>query len=191
MLVRRNESCSEMSRMEPHTVRGSLSTKLENICPKLVSSGRPTSPPRVMHDPFSFTSHRSFGTRVSPCPDTGRRGKCFAGAFVSISMLYHRTSTLAQPPSIPRTRYMPPPGMNFDTYFLAFSRLARRSVLFWGHAITSGISAFDAIAASRSADSRHRELNAAASGGIDYFVSSWLFENQELGRLAQRKYSER
>lgn len=113
--------------------------------------------------------------------------------------------------------------MNFEAYFLSFARLARRSVLFWGHAVTSGVSAFDALhprsGVSRDAVDRTREgkgdglagssekggdLGGATPGrveggsalphevgGIDYFVSSWLFEDQSLGRLAQSKYSER
>lgn len=113
--------------------------------------------------------------------------------------------------------------MNVEAYLLSFARLARRSVLFWGHAVTSGVSAFDAL------HSRHRGTGDLAhptgegddgglagsgetgedlgdaearpmggdstypyeAGGIDYFVSSWLFEDKTLGRLAQRKYSER
>lgn len=118
-----------------------------------------------------------------------------------------------------------PEGMNFEAYFLSFARLARRSVLFWGHAVTSGVSAFDALrtrnGATHHAGDRAKEgegeggghvgsseigddLGDATSGraeddstyphevgGIDYFVSSWLFEDKGLGRLAQRKYSER
>lgn len=76
-------------------------------------------------------------------------------------------------------------GMSPESYFLSFARLARRSALFWGHAVTSGISAFDAVAlASDGVRARH-------VGGVDYFVSSWLFEDRVLGRLAQRNYSER
>ncbi len=120
--------------------------------------------------------------------------------------------------------------MNFDSYFLSFSRLARRSVLFWGHAVTSGVGAFDGLRLRNGGDggggddvgsnmgqgedggglSGPRELgdcldNATAGagvgghgatcppeiGGVDYFVSSWLFEDTSLGRRAQRKYSER
>jgi len=33
--------------------------------------------------------------------------------------------------------------MDSLTYFLSFSRLARRQVVFWGHAITTGITAGD------------------------------------------------
>lgn len=33
--------------------------------------------------------------------------------------------------------------------------------------------------------------NPSEVGGIDYFISSWLFEDKMLGRLAQRRYSER
>ena len=62
-------------------------------------------------------------------------------------------------------------GMHSLTYFLGFARLARRSVLFWGHAVTSGIS------------NEH---------GIDYFVSSELFvEDRTDATLGQRDYSER
>lgn len=109
--------------------------------------------------------------------------------------------------------------MNFEAYFLSFARLARRSVLFWGHAVTSGVTALDAlrfrnggtrdlarrtgerlvgpseISEDLSGATQGRAGGGAAYphhvGGIDYFVSSWLFEDKSLGRLAQRKYSER
>lgn len=98
--------------------------------------------------------------------------------------------------------------------------------MFWGHAVTSGVSAFDALSSrydddgnkdqdyttgagkdssgiadsretgddlSGAADGRARDLDANRHdvGGIDYFVSSWLFEDKSLGRRTQRKYSER
>lgn len=87
--------------------------------------------------------------------------------------------------------------MNFESYFLSFARLARRSAVFWGHAVTSGVSAFDGISASNSDDlgaagsNTGRAVEPHEVGGVDYFVSSWLFEDNNLGRLAQRKYSER
>lgn len=46
-------------------------------------------------------------------------------------------------------------GMDLPTYFLAFSRLALRTAVFWGHAVTSGIDA------------------------VDYFISSSLFQHDE------------
>jgi hypothetical protein len=64
-------------------------------------------------------------------------------------------------------------GMTHDIYFLAQSRLAKRTLSFWGHAITSGIvdssgltnkNAFGEI---QSPEQR---------GGPDYFISSVLFE---------------
>ena len=57
-------------------------------------------------------------------------------------------------------------GMNTMTYFLTFARLARRSALFWGHAVTLGVARSDGEAAGA----------AGAAGGVDYFVSSELFE---------------
>ncbi|CAN0505485.1 unnamed protein product, partial [Discosporangium mesarthrocarpum] len=33
--------------------------------------------------------------------------------------------------------------MDHTSYFLSFARLARRTALFWGHAVTSGISERD------------------------------------------------
>jgi len=54
-------------------------------------------------------------------------------------------------------------GMDSVTYFLAFAKLARRSLMFWGHAITSGITGED-------------NLMEGGVGGVDYFVSSELFE---------------
>lgn len=88
------------------------------------------------------------------------------------------------------------PGMNAESYFLSFGRLARRSVLFWGHAVTSGIQAFDGISTNELGledriDSSEIYNIYLETGGVDYFVSSWLFEDQDLGRLAQRKYTER
>lgn len=57
-------------------------------------------------------------------------------------------------------------GMGDITYFLSFSRLASKSILFWGHAVTSGITVF-------SEDEGKEHI-----GGPDYFVSSVLFEKQ-------------
>ena len=81
-------------------------------------------------------------------------------------------------------------GMDDLTYFLAFGRVARRSVVFWGHAVSSGISSFapDEVSAS---GLKH-------VGGPDYFVSSELFETP-LSDVAgpasplnpQQQYSER
>lgn len=103
-------------------------------------------------------------------------------------------------------------------YFLAFGRLARRTVVFWGHATTSGITRFDARPpppGERPIAASHRSTEAAAArdpardpvddpvdgpvdgpvngedgggGGPDYFVSSELFEAPFGG---QRRYSER
>lgn len=87
-------------------------------------------------------------------------------------------------------------GMDIGSYFLSFARLARRSALFWGHAVTSGISTFDGIS-KNAGRFTHRSGGSPIhgssweTGGVDYFVSSWLFEDQDEGRLAQRKYSER
>ena len=91
-------------------------------------------------------------------------------------------------------------GMNHDIYFLAHSRLALRTVSFWGHAITSGIVDFDSNFDDKDKDEDVR-------GGPDYFVSSVLFEkcqqlcssektctareNKECFGDAQKKYSER
>jgi protein O-GlcNAc transferase len=54
-------------------------------------------------------------------------------------------------------------GMDFNSYFMAFSRLALRTAMFWGHAITSGINT------------------------VDYFISSKHFQELEETRT---KYSE-
>lgn len=67
-------------------------------------------------------------------------------------------------------------GMDPLTYFLSYGRYARRSLLFWGHAITSGIT----ISGSEYPLSRV---------GPDYFISSALFEPEI--RYAQQRYSER
>ena len=50
-------------------------------------------------------------------------------------------------------------GMNSMAYFLLFSRLSRRTAIFWGHAVTSGVSQFDT------------DQNEATGGG-DYFIAS-------------------
>lgn len=105
--------------------------------------------------------------------------------------------------------------MNFESYFLSFARLARRSALFWGHAVTSGVTTFDgtrdlgytARPGKDKSFTGHQMDNGlgyapegragggyvtpSEVGGIDYFISSWLFEDKTLGRLAQRRYSER
>jgi tetratricopeptide (TPR) repeat protein len=70
-------------------------------------------------------------------------------------------------------------GMHAKTYFTAFSRIARRTVAFWGHATTTGISP---MLATTSAG-----MDSCSTGGIDYFVSSALVEPPG----AQHKYSER
>ena len=54
-------------------------------------------------------------------------------------------------------------------YFLLFSRLSRRTAIFWGHAVTSGVSQFDT-------DSTE------GTGGGDYFISSTLFEPSDGGQ---------
>ena len=71
-------------------------------------------------------------------------------------------------------------GMNEISYFLAFHRLAKRSVVFWGHALTSGITGVN----------QHSNPDDAESIGPDYYVTSRLFE-RESGRFAQFHYSER
>ncbi|CAM9872834.1 unnamed protein product, partial [Scytosiphon promiscuus] len=91
-------------------------------------------------------------------------------------------------------------GMNLEAYILSFARLARRSAVFWGHAVTSGISAADAVSIRNDGSGHEGGASGGLAdgglgdydqlGGIDYFVSSWLFEDKALGRLAQRKYSE-
>ncbi len=60
-------------------------------------------------------------------------------------------------------------GMNSMAYFLLFARLARRTAIFWGHAVTSGVSQFDT-------------LPEEGTGGGDYFVSSTLFEPPDGGQ---------
>ena len=72
-------------------------------------------------------------------------------------------------------------GMSESVYFLSFSRLARRSIVFWGHAITSGVFDFSTVSSNSS-------LNWNNRGGPDYFVSSELFERK---RRPQDRYTER
>uniref|UniRef100_K3WER8 O-GlcNAc transferase C-terminal domain-containing protein n=1 Tax=Globisporangium ultimum (strain ATCC 200006 / CBS 805.95 / DAOM BR144) TaxID=431595 RepID=K3WER8_GLOUD len=54
-------------------------------------------------------------------------------------------------------------GMHIRTYFLAFSRLALRTAMFWGHAVTSGIDS------------------------VDYFVSSKRFHDDRAEKLFTNK----
>ncbi|CAM9343582.1 unnamed protein product, partial [Choristocarpus tenellus] len=80
-------------------------------------------------------------------------------------------------------------GMDHTTYFLSFARLARRTVLFWGHAVTSGVSSVDALIGKKDsqatkdigdqegAGNPHAVSGKETAGGLDYFVSSRLFEN--------------
>ncbi|CAN0391068.1 unnamed protein product, partial [Scytosiphon promiscuus] len=77
-------------------------------------------------------------------------------------------------------------GMNLEAYILSFARLARRSAVFWGHAVTSGISAADAVSTRNTVSGHEGGAGGGLAdgglgdydqlGGIDYFVSSWLFE---------------
>jgi len=73
-------------------------------------------------------------------------------------------------------------GMDSMGYFLPFSRLARRTAVFWGHALTSGIANRDGI--EFGGVKNPREV-----GGIDYFVSSKLFERETSGP-PQHRYVE-
>ncbi|GMI31318.1 hypothetical protein TrCOL_g8472 [Triparma columacea] len=73
-------------------------------------------------------------------------------------------------------------GMDSVSYFLPFSRLAKRTALFWGHALTSGIANRDGI-------EYGKVKNAREVGGIDYFVSSKLFERETSGP-PQHRYAE-
>uniref|UniRef100_K3WET7 Uncharacterized protein n=1 Tax=Globisporangium ultimum (strain ATCC 200006 / CBS 805.95 / DAOM BR144) TaxID=431595 RepID=K3WET7_GLOUD len=56
-------------------------------------------------------------------------------------------------------------GMDLQTYFLAFSRLALRTAMFWGHAVTSGIDT------------------------VDYFVSSKLFYDVQAEPLSANSHA--
>jgi hypothetical protein len=77
-------------------------------------------------------------------------------------------------------------GMSLSTYLLAFSRLATKSLVFWGHAITSGIIDFS-VRSETDAD-KDRDTR----GGPDYFISSVLFESHLVSPLQQQqRYSER
>ena len=80
-------------------------------------------------------------------------------------------------------------GMHSNTYFLAFSRLARRTVQFWGHASTSGISPVSLVLPDETEETEEKVAGTdpCTSGGVDYFISSSLFEDAD----AQLKYSER
>lgn len=86
-------------------------------------------------------------------------------------------------------------GMDTTTYFLSFGRLARRSLVFWGHAVTSGVQGANTAATRMRTNSgehqkgwEHRSPGPhpsredtqggddATRGGPDYFISSVLFE---------------
>jgi hypothetical protein len=87
-------------------------------------------------------------------------------------------------------------GMDLSTYLLAFSRLAPISLVFWGHAITSGVLDYAAISSippgPSSNSSGSRLISRASRGGPDYFISSVLFENHLIPPLQQQqRYSER
>ncbi len=89
-------------------------------------------------------------------------------------------------------------GMNEITYFLGFHQLAKRSVVFWGHALTSGITGINRHVSSSdeasigpdSGINRHVSSSDEASVGPDYYISSRLFEKND-GKYAQFHYSER
>jgi len=69
-------------------------------------------------------------------------------------------------------------GMDSTTFALSFARLARRTVVFWGHAVSSGVAPPPTM------------TGGGDRGGPDYFVSSELFENGN-SIAAQSRYSER
>ena len=71
-------------------------------------------------------------------------------------------------------------GMDGVTYFLPFSKLAKKTALFWGHAVTSGISYGDGV--------YFNGGDSSGVGGIDYFVSSELFESDRSPTVT--RYSE-
>ncbi|GMH71477.1 hypothetical protein TL16_g05659 [Triparma laevis f. inornata] len=74
-------------------------------------------------------------------------------------------------------------GMDSMGYYLPFSRLAKRTALFWGHALSSGIANHDGVV--------ETGLDADLVGGIDYFVTSKMFEAEgERARAPQDRYSE-
>ena len=72
-------------------------------------------------------------------------------------------------------------GMESIGYFLPFSRLARRTAVFWGHALTSGISNYDGVELTM--------RDPSEVGGIDYFVTSRMFERTSTGP-PQHRYTE-
>ena len=81
-------------------------------------------------------------------------------------------------------------GMDQNTYFLSFYRLARRSIVFWGHATTSGLTGIN----ENRIDSVFTNITDLKENdewiGPDYFLSSTLFEKNGPD-LAQLEYSER
>lgn len=84
------------------------------------------------------------------------------------------------------------------TYLLAFSSIAPKTLVFWGHAMTSGIVDFSSVASIPSLSeelfnvSGSRLISSSSRFGPDYFISSALFENQnQLLSLQQQRYSER
>lgn len=93
-------------------------------------------------------------------------------------------------------------GMDSTTYFLSFSRLAKRSVVFWGHAVTSGVSVslfrhlenqkhrspFNMTSLCDPSDSVESNER-VRDGGPDYFISSRLFEIERSN--SQWEYAER
>ena len=82
-------------------------------------------------------------------------------------------------------------GMDQNTYFLSFYRLARRSIVFWGHATTSGLTGINENSIN-SLFMNITDLNENDDEwiGPDYFLSSTLFEKNG-PELAQLEYSER
>lgn len=71
-------------------------------------------------------------------------------------------------------------------YFLSYSKLARVSMVFWGHAITSGVLVCKDDFNTENASSGTSNCDQ----GPDYFISSELFENSN-HIVAQSKYTER
>lgn len=77
-------------------------------------------------------------------------------------------------------------GMSEDSYYLSFYNIACKTVVFWGHAITSGITGVHLSLDSSGTSESDNDMLV----GPDYYVSSVLFEHNN-GRFAQYEYSER
>ena len=81
--------------------------------------------------------------------------------------------------------------MDHVTYMLSFSRLARRTAVFWGHATTSGVSSADSyLSVASSRHSSRSRSSAKSSSGISSSTRTRMSINGDASSVHKNKESE-